>query len=266
MIDAAGSGWGKNAVTASIPSMYTPCIPLVKGIIVAVPVPRRHPRPPTPAPGTVADVTAPTPMTVHFARTAILAGATKAFSKRGIGVTRVEDILIAAKIARRTFYRYFASKEEVLAALFDVWTGEIVKSIEGARARHPDSPFAGIRAGIDIYLGFYRSGPRVVRELVEIAMQSDSLLAPRRKRLRAHIVRLLDEAVYALDGRRLDPFVYLGLLSLLEGISIELGDPDPTPDDVERARLVVHAIVDQTLGLPQPAALPMKPARGRGDT
>jgi len=213
--------------------VYTPCIPKLKAI---------SPR-------------APAGIGAHFARSAILAAATKVFSQKGIGPTRVEDLLVAANIARRTFYKYFASKEEVLAALYEVWTGELLKAIEDVRRLHPNAPFAGIRAGIDIYLGFYRSAPRALRELVELAMQSDSLLAPRRQWLREQVVQLLDDAVQAFDGRTLDLYVYCGLVSALEGISLELGRNDA---DVERARLVVHAIFDHALGLPKPAALPKR--------
>lgn len=168
-------------------------------------------------------------MSAHFARNAILGAAANVFSKHGIAATRVEDILVGAKIARRTFYKYFASKEDVLAALYEVWTAEIVKAIEEVRAVQPASPLAGIRAGIDLFLGFYRSGPRALRELVELAMRSDSLLAPRRAWLRDRIVSLVDDAVRALDGRRLDPYLYYALVSALEGLSLELGT-DRTTD------------------------------------
>jgi AcrR family transcriptional regulator len=195
-------------------------------------------------------------ITAHFARSAILAAATKVFTQHGIAAARVEDILVAAKIARRTFYKYFASKDEVLAALYEVWTDEILRAVATARAHQPSVPLAGIRAGIDIFLGFYRSGPRAMRELVELAMRSDSLLAKRRAWLREQIVGLIDDSIFALDGRRLDHLVYYGLVSALEGIALELGAPDTTAADVERARLVTHALVDQALGLPKPTALP----------
>lgn len=130
-----------------------------------------------------------------------------------------------------------------------MWTGELVHAIEDVRAREPDDPLAGIRAGIDAYLGFLRASPKALRELVELAMRSDSALAPRRRWLRGQIARLLDEAVRALDGRKLDPLVYLALTSALEGLSLEASDLD-------RARTVVHALMDHALGLPRPAPLP----------
>jgi len=187
----------------------------------------------------------------------ILAAAARVFSRHGIEATRVEDLLVAAKLARRTFYKSFSSKEAVVAALYEVWTAQLLAAIEDARARQPDQPLAGIRAGIDIFLGLHRAGPRALREVIELAMRSDSLLAPRRRWLRGELVKLIDTAIQAVDGRRLDPFVYLGLVSALEGIALELG-PDVTPGELERARLVTHALVDQTLGLPRGMALPVR--------
>ena len=51
-------------------------------------------------------------------RTRILRGAAKVFGERGYSASSVEAILEAAQVSRRTFYRTFRSKEDVLAALF----------------------------------------------------------------------------------------------------------------------------------------------------
>ena len=47
----------------------------------------------------------------------ILAGTMKALSRQGASKLSVSDICEASHIARGTFYRYFDSKDEVLAAL-----------------------------------------------------------------------------------------------------------------------------------------------------
>jgi AcrR family transcriptional regulator len=181
----------------------------------------------------------------QLARNSILASATGVFARDGIAAARVEDILVEAGIARRTFYRYFASKEDVLAALYEVWTGELLRAIDAARLAAPDDPLAGIHAGIDIFLGFFRASGRAVRELVELAMRSDSLLAVRRRWARGEIVKLMDAAALATLRKRLDTFVYYGLLGALEGIALELDGA--TNAEVERAQRVLHGMVDQTL-------------------
>ncbi len=190
----------------------------------------------------------------QLARGPILAAAMQVFAKRGVDATRVEDILLAANIARRTFYKYFSSKEDVLAALYELTTAELVRSIDEARRREPAS-LAGIHAGIDTYLDFHRSVPGL-RELIELGLRSSSQLAPRRRWLRDELVRILDEAVRELDGRRLDPLVYYALLSALEGVSLQVLDDGARPADLERARKVIHALLDQTLGVRDGRALP----------
>jgi AcrR family transcriptional regulator len=175
------------------------------------------------------------------ARGTILAAAMRVFQKRGIEDTRVEDILVAAKLARRTFYKYFSSKEDVLAALYEVSTGELVRSIEAAHRNAP--PLAAIHQGIDMYFDLAKTVPGL-RGLIERSLQSESQLAPRRRWLRDELVRILDTAVRAHDGRKLDPLVYYALLSALEGVSLQI---DGSPRAHERGRAVIHALLDQTL-------------------
>jgi AcrR family transcriptional regulator len=224
----------------------------------------------------------PDPVTIQLARGSILAAAMKVFSQHGIAATRVEDLLQAAGMSRRTFYKYFRSKEDVLAALHEVLTAELVKAIEragagpvgepgggkgtGSRADgsaeselvitagEPGAPLAGIHRGIDIYLDYHHQWPRALREVLEHAMRSDSLLAARRRWMNDELVRILDQAVRRLDGRRLDPLVFRALLGALEGLSLHL--LDGRGGEVERGRAVLHALVDQTLGVPDPRPLP----------
>jgi AcrR family transcriptional regulator len=176
------------------------------------------------------------------ARGTILAAAMRVFQKRGIDDTRVEDILVAAKLARRTFYKYFSSKEDVLAALYEVSTGDLVRSIEAAH-RTAATPLAAIHQGVDMYFDLAKTVPGL-RGLIERSLQSSSQLAPRRRWLRDELVRILDTAVRAHDGRKLDPLVYYALLSALEGVSLQL---DGSRRAHERGRAVIHALLDQTL-------------------
>jgi AcrR family transcriptional regulator len=196
-------------------------------------------------------------MATNLARGPILAAALRVFTKRGVDETRVEDILVAANIARRTFYKYFSSKEDVLAALYDVTTEELIRSVEDSRKREPG--LAGIHRGIDTYLDFHKSVP-ALRELIELGLRSSSLLAPRRRWVRDEFVHIMDDAVRQLDGRRLDPLLYYALLSALEGLSLQVLDDGAKPADLERARKVIHALLDQALGV-KGTQLPMRRAR-----
>ncbi len=199
----------------------------------------------------------PGSLRLQLARADIARAAVEVFSRLGAEATRVEDLLAAADVARRTFYKHFRSKEEVLAAVYEMVSRELLAAIDAHREPGAD-PTAGVRATLDIYLGFHADNHRILRVLVEQAMRSDSPIAPLRLRFRAELTRALDDAFARATGRRLDPYVFLALLSALEGLSLEfLADGRaPAPADVARARATVHGLLDATLG--HAAAMPAR--------
>lgn len=56
------------------------------------------------------------------------------FMRHGLRATRAEDIARAAGVAPRTFYRYFASKEECLAPLFSAGVQKWAEAVRDAPA------------------------------------------------------------------------------------------------------------------------------------
>src|SRR5262245_18255916 len=91
-------------------------------------------------------------LTTRLGQGFIVSAAGKVFARRGFDATRVEDILQAAPVARRTFYKYFSSKEDVLAAIYELATGELLKTI---RAVSSDDPLQAMRRGLDAYLDYH---------------------------------------------------------------------------------------------------------------
>ena len=157
----------------------------------------------------------------RVAHPGILGAAVQVFSRLGFAATRVEDILESAGITRRTFYKYFDSKEDVLAAVYEMATSELFNAMRTPAA--PDEPpVSTIRRGIDIYLDYHVGAAPLLRVLVEQAIRSDSPLAPARRRFRGDLVRLLDDAVQAMSGQKHDPLLYTALISALEGVSLDL--------------------------------------------
>ena len=107
-------------------------------------------------------------------RLALARAAMRLFEERGYAATTVDDIAAAANVSRRTFFRYFASKEEVfivdpegkLAALH-------VALAEGP----PDEPtIAALRRGIVALVGAYFE-PELIRAEARVALREPVVAA-----------------------------------------------------------------------------------------
>jgi AcrR family transcriptional regulator len=163
----------------------------------------------------------------------------------------VEDILAAAKVARRTFYKYFDGKEAVLAAVYDVATSELLRELATGAARARGDVMAAIKHGLDLYLDYHVEHAALLRVLVENAVRSESPLFQRRRRFRDDVARVMDELVRARGDVAHDPLLYLALLSALEGVSLELLASGRTPsvEDVRRAKRVMHTLLERALAV-----------------
>ena len=83
--------------------------------------------------------------------------AQRLFLKHGVGATTIEQITSGAKVAKGTFYLYFCSKEEVLAALGERFGQEHLTKIEAAIEEAAPSGWKGklaawAAAGVATYL------------------------------------------------------------------------------------------------------------------
>ena len=192
----------------------------------------------------------PSPFETRLARGAILAGAVTVFARLGFASTRVEDILEAAGIARRTFYKYFDGKEAVLAAIYEVATDELLTEMRSAATAFGD-PLDAIRRGLDVYLDYHVENAALVRMLVEHAIRSDSPLHPARQRFRQELVRLIGQAVRATTGEKHDALLYAALVSAMEGVSLDLlasaGARGVSTAAIGRAKRVMHTILTRVL-------------------
>lgn len=198
----------------------------------------------TPSPST------PVPIAVRLAQNGILSAAVGVFAKKGAVATRVEDLLKAADVARRTFYKYFSNKDDVLVALYQLATGELVRAVQSSGLQSAD-PLQGLHRGIDFYLDYHVGNAALIKVLVEHAIPSESPMAPLRRRFREQLIELLASAAERATGQRADPLTYTALLAALEGTSLYLVEDGeaPSPAAIARAKKVMHTMLDRVIGV-----------------
>jgi AcrR family transcriptional regulator len=113
-------------------------------------------------------------------RDEIMNAAQLLFLKRGVGPTTIEEITSGADVAKGTFYLYFSSKDEVLAALRERFAQELFTRIKTAVAEKLSEDWKGKLAAwagacVNGYLDsirlhdivFYESHPPTRKGLVD---------------------------------------------------------------------------------------------------
>ena len=73
----------------------------------------------------------------------LMNAAKRLFLARGVGSTTIEQITSSADVAKGTFYLYFSSKEDVLAALGERYGGELLVKIKAAIAEKREEDWKG---------------------------------------------------------------------------------------------------------------------------
>lgn len=129
-------------------------------------------------------------------RDALAAAAERLFVSRGFERTTVEQIARAAGVSRRTFFRYFESKEDVLAAHADRLGEQLYAELAARPAGEP--PLVAIRNALVPAVAAGVEQGDVLRCIIRLLRETNSLrrvVLARRNRM--------EERVAALMKRRL---------------------------------------------------------------
>ncbi len=194
------------------------------------------------------------------ARAQILAGAARTFARRGVREVSVEDLLDAAGVSRRTFYRLYQSKEDVVMALYRVGTERLLEECRTGM-KEEDDPMGQIRRCVDAHLRTARDVGRLVFVLGGEAQRHESALHPRRMETHAELVKLLLESATA-SRTNIDPLLVRGLVLALEGVTrmvLEEGNEgrDVSGASLERARRVMIRMATAALAGEGPGVAPL---------
>lgn len=199
------------------------------------------------------------------ARALVLRGAAMVFADRGVRAASVEDLLAAAGISRRTFYRLYESKEAVAEALYRLGTENLLDACRVAVSRETD-PLRQLQGCIDAHLKNAHDVGRLVFVLGGEAQRLESSLHARRMEVHDVLVQMLHDGMSQRGGKRVDPLLLRALVLSLEGVTrivLEEGDEGRhvTDASIERARRVMSRLASATLVGEGPGVAPLPTLR-----
>lgn len=175
-------------------------------------------------------------------RDRIVAGAVRVFSEKGISDVVVADVLLASDVSRRTFYKHFRSAEDVLRAVYESVTADLIQAVTGT-IRDETDPLKQIVGAADAYLKHVVDNGQLIIALHAEAIRPGSALGPRREETLDAIEQGIDDAVAKALGKRIEPLVYRGLLTAVEGLVIHVRKEGAfTEDDRQRVLAVAGPI------------------------
>lgn len=95
--------------------------------------------------------------------------------ERGFDAATIDELAAAAGISRRTFFRYFATKEEVVISTFD----EVEELLVASFREQPKEvvPLLALRAAIGAVMARYAQQPERTRAMLKLILGSPALRA-----------------------------------------------------------------------------------------
>lgn len=192
------------------------------------------------------------------ARNMIMFGATRVFATMGFRAASVEDLLEAGQVSRRTFYRFFKSKDDVALAMYTMGTSSLIEACRRAIVLDADL-LTQLERFVDIHLANAKSVGRLIFVLGGEASRLESPLHARRMEVHDAITAMICQHPAAGD---VDPLLVRTLMFAIEAVVrsiLQEGDEGRriSADSISRARRVLARIVTATVVGTGPRVAPM---------
>ena len=183
------------------------------------------------------------PLVGHLQRTNIQLAAIPVFTRKGVAETTVNDLLEAARVSRRTFYKYFAGKLEVLESIYHSAVQLLLARFGGLRSE-AGSDEDWLRAMVSLFFDYHLAVGPIIRMMQEEALHA-SPLAAHRQRAHLKIIELWAERLGA-QGAAHDALTYRVLIWAMEAASLELLNASD-PLELPRVKRVLGDLLVGTL-------------------
>ena len=185
------------------------------------------------------------PLIGHLQRTNIQLAAIPVFARKGLAETTVNDLLVAANVSRRTFYKYFENKMQVLEGIYQTAVALLLSRF-GEMQSLAGSPQAWLQGMVGRYFDYHLAVGPIIRLMQEEALRADSPLAAHRQRAHTEMARLLAERLHNTT-QAAEPLTYRALIWAMEAASLELLGRAASRAEIEQAKRVLSELLIASL-------------------
>jgi len=183
----------------------------------------------------------------------MLLGAAQVFGAKGYGATSVEDVLQAAGVSRRTFYRFFRSKEDLFEELADAASMLFIQGMRNAVAM-AKTPAEKIEKCLELYLRAPQSVGPIFQVLQIESSRPGTQLYARRQQVLETLIQMFDQGFRESTGRKADPLILRGLIAAHERIALHVFNESPGDEAaIQHAKRAMMHLTEAALGEPAPA-------------
>jgi len=180
-------------------------------------------------------------------RAEILTHAVSVFSVRGLERTTVQHLLDAANVSRRTFYKYFKNKHDVLESIYEIFIENMVRLFR-VQAESAATVSEIIRNTFSIYFDYHLSLGSIIRLMAEEARRTESVLWPHRESAFRSTAEVLQTEMHRVSGKKHDLLVFNAIIWALESCSIHvLNDTDCSPETLAHHKAVMTGFAEAIL-------------------
>ena len=178
-----------------------------------------------------------------FTRTQIILHSIAIFSQKGVADTTVQDLLEASQVSRRTFYKYFKDKFDVLENIYSLSVNMLSKRFV-EELEKVSSLSDLINRVVTLYFEYHTSMGSMIRIVHEEACRLESPLNKRRTADREAFVKTFRIHVQKYQTQPCDPMVYYSIFWALENASLYLlTETECSVADIESCKLVMRKII-----------------------
>jgi AcrR family transcriptional regulator len=181
------------------------------------------------------------PLVGHLQRTNIQLAAIPVFACKGLQETTVNDLLQAANVSRRTFYKYFDNKIQVLEAIYQTAVALLLSRFAEMQSV-AGSPQAWLRSMVARFFDYHLAVGAIIRLMQEEALRADSPLAAHRQHAHGEIARLLEERLNGVSPRT-QALTYRALIWSMESASLELLGRSASREEIEDAKRILSDLL-----------------------